>query len=234
MSKPSKRIRQIHETIQKSIRQHEPQNVLNAINLLKDLSTVKFAESVDVSVILGVDTRKSDQVVRGAVLLPHGTGRQIRVAVLAEGAYADAAKEAEADIIGFNDLFEDIKAGNINFDVLIATPESMAIVGKLGPILGPRGLMPNPKVGTVTTNVSAAVKNIKKGQIQYKTDKNGIVHCRIGDVKFSTEDLVENLRALIGELKRVKPTSSKGIYLKKIVVSTTMGPGLIIDLSSLG
>jgi large subunit ribosomal protein L1 len=233
MPKQSKRMRKIHETVQKSIKPNEPQNALTAINLLKDLSGVKFTESIDVSVILGIDTRKSDQLVRGAVLLPHGTGRHVRVAVLAEGAQADSAREAGADIIGFNDLFEEIKAGNINFDVLVATPESMAIVGRLGPILGPRGLMPNPKVGTVTTNIATSVRNIKKGQIQYKTDKNGIVHCRIGDVKFSAEDLIENLKALISELKRVKPASSKGIYLKKVVISTTMGTGLIVDLTSL-
>lgn len=225
----SKRIREIYKEVQAV----KTQDTLNVLNLLKNISKVKFIESVDVSINLGVDPKKSDQVVRGSVLLPKGIGKTIRVAVFTQGKQAEAAKEAGADIVGFEDLAESIKAGEINFDVLIATPDAMGNIGKLGPILGPRGLMPNPKVGTITTDVAKAVNNVKKGQVQYKTDKGGIVHCRIGNVSFSAEDLKENLKALITELRRVKPGSSKGVYLKKVTISTTMGPGLVIDPASL-
>ncbi len=204
-----------------------------AVTLLKELSTVKFNESVDVSINLGVDPRKSDQVVRGAIVLPNGTGRNLRVAVFAQGANADTAKKAGADIVGFEDLAESIKAGSMDFDVVIATPDAMRIVGQLGQILGPRGLMPNPKVGTVTTDVATAVNNAKSGQVQFRADKAGIVNSTIGKADFTVEKLKQNLETLIGALKKAKPVSSKGVYLKKIVVTTTMGPGLAIDQNSI-
>ena len=208
-----------------------------ATKLLKDNSKVKFVESVDVAIILGVDAKKSDQVVRGATLLPHGTGRSMRVAVFAQGANAQAAKDAGAEYVGFDDLAEEIKqkadAGKLDFDVLIATPDAMRLVGQLGRILGPRGLMPNPKVGTVTPDVAKAVKNAKSGQVSYRTDKGGIIHCTIGKVNFDGNALKENLEKLIADLRRAKPSTSKGIYLKKITLSTTMGPGLVIDQGSL-
>ena len=204
-----------------------------AFSLLSELSTVKFNETVDVAVNLGVDPRKSDQVVRSATVLPKGTGQTVRVAVFAQGANADAAKEAGADIVGFEDLADDIKAGNMNFDVVIATPDAMRVVGQLGQILGPRGLMPNPKVGTVTPNVAEAVQNAKAGQVRYRTDKTGIIHCPIGKTSFSADDLKTNLEALLADLKKAKPSSAKGIYMKKVTVSSTMGPGLQIDQASL-
>jgi large subunit ribosomal protein L1 len=205
-----------------------------ALALLKELSTsVKFDESVDVSVNLGVDTRKSDQMVRGSTVLPNGTGKSMRVAVFAQGEKAEAAKAAGADIVGFDDLAASIKAGNLDFDVAIATPDAMRVVGQLGQILGPRGLMPNPKVGTVTPDVATAVKNAKAGQVQYRTDKAGIVHCVIGKASFPVAALRENLSALLGALNKAKPGSAKGIYMKKVSVSTTMGPGLVIDQSTL-
>ncbi|MES9919087.1 MAG: 50S ribosomal protein L1 [Candidatus Thiodiazotropha sp.] len=204
-----------------------------AFSLLKELSTVKFSESVDVSVNLGVDARKSDQVVRGASVLPHGTGKTVRVAVFAQGANADAAKEAGADKIGFEDLAEEIKGGNLDFDVVIASPDAMRVVGKLGQILGPRGLMPNPKVGTVTPNVAEAVQNAKAGQVRYRTDKAGIIHCSIGKADFEPQKLKENLESLLAALVKAKPSSAKGVYLKKVTVSTTMGPGLTLDQASL-
>ncbi|MES9811579.1 MAG: 50S ribosomal protein L1 [Candidatus Thiodiazotropha sp.] len=204
-----------------------------AFSLLKELSTVKFSESVDVSVNLGVDARKSDQVVRGASVLPHGTGKTVRVAVFAQGANADAAKEAGADKIGFEDLAEEIKGGNLDFDVVIASPDAMRVVGKLGQILGPRGLMPNPKVGTVTPNVAEAVQNAKAGQVRYRTDKAGIIHCSIGKADFEPQKLKENLESLLTALVKAKPSSAKGVYLKKVTVSTTMGPGLTLDQASL-
>lgn len=206
---------------------------LDALRLLKDCSSVKFDESVDVAVNLGIDATKSDQNVRGAVVLPKGTGRKVRVAVFAQGANATAAQNAGADIIGFEDLAEKIKGGFLDFDLVIATPDTMRIVGQLGQVLGPRGLMPNPKVGTVTTDVATAVKNAKSGQVQYRTDKNGIVHCSIGRVSFTAEDLQQNLEALLVDLKRAKPSSAKGIYVKKVTLSTTMGPGVLVDQSSL-
>ncbi|MCG8099610.1 MAG: 50S ribosomal protein L1, partial [Candidatus Thiodiazotropha taylori] len=198
-----------------------------------EVSSVKFGESVDVSVNLGVDARKSDQVVRGASVLPHGTGKTVRVAVFAQGANADAAKEAGADVIGFEDLAADIKAGNMDFDVVIASPDAMRVVGQLGQILGPRGLMPNPKVGTVTPNVAEAVQNAKAGQVRYRTDKAGIIHCSIGKVDFEPQKLKENLESLLAALVKAKPSSAKGVYLKKITVSSTMGPGLILDQATL-
>ncbi len=204
-----------------------------AFALLKELSSVKFSESIDVSVNLGVDPRKSDQVVRGATVLPNGTGKTVRVAVFAQGANADAAKEAGADVVGFEDLAAEVKAGNMDFDVVIATPDAMRVVGQLGQILGPRGLMPNPKVGTVTPNVAEAVQNAKAGQVRYRTDKAGIIHCTIGKVGFEPAALKQNLEALLADLKKVKPSAAKGVYMKKITVSSTMGPGLALDQSSL-
>ena len=204
-----------------------------AVTLLQELPKARFEESFDVSVRLGVDPRKSDQVVRGATDLPNGTGKTVRVAVFAQGANAEAAAAAGADIVGFEDLAERIKKGEMNFDVLIASPDSMRIVGQLGPILGPRSLMPNPKVGTVTPHVADAVQKAKAGQVRYRTDKNGIIHCAIGKVDFESQTLKENLNALITDLKKAKPATSKGVYLRKISVSTTMGPGLLIDQASL-
>ena len=204
------------------------------LGILKELANAKFKESVDVAVNLGVDPRKSDQVVRGSTVLPNGTGKSVRVAVFAQGANAEAAKAAGADIVGFEDLAETIKGGVMDFDVVIASPDAMRIVGQLGQILGPRGLMPNPKVGTVTPNVAEAVRNAKAGQVRYRTDKAGIIHCAIGKVSFEPTALKQNLEALIADLKKAKPSTSKGIYLKKITVSSTMGPGLVIDQASLG
>ena len=205
-----------------------------AFALLREVSTVKFPESVEVAVNLGVDPRKSDQVVRGSTVLPNGTGRQVRVAVFAQGANAEAATAAGADRVGFEDLAADVKAGKLDFDVVIASPDAMRVVGALGQILGPRGLMPNPKVGTVTPNVAEAVRNAKAGQVRYRTDKAGIIHCAIGKASFESAALKQNLEALIGDLKKAKPSTSKGIYVKKITVSSTMGPGLVIDQASLG
>jgi len=207
----------------------------DALALLAGLPLAKFkksSESVDVSLNLGVDPRNSAQVVRGSVVLPNGTGKTVRVAVFTQGNNVEIAKQAGADLVGMEDLAELIKSGEMNFDVVIATPDTMGIVGKLGPILGPRGLMPNPKVGTVTPDVAKAVKNAKGGQVMYKTDKAGIVHCTFGKVNFTTEALKQNLEVLLNEIKRAKPSSSKGIYMKKLTVSTTMGPGLQIDLAS--
>jgi len=204
-----------------------------ALGLLQELATVNFKESVDVSINLGVDPRKSDQVVRSSTVLPHGTGKTVRVAVFTQGANADAAKEAGADIVGMEDLAEDVKKGNMNFDVVIASPDAMRVVGTLGQILGPRGLMPNPKVGTVSQDVATAVKNAKAGQVRYRTDKAGIIHCPIGKADFEVSALRENLDTLLADLQKAKPSSAKGIYLKKISVSTTMGPGLQIDQASL-
>lgn len=204
----------------------------DAVELLKKFASKKFDESVDVAVNLGVDPRKSDQVVRSSTLLPKGTGKTVRVAVFAQGDLAEKAKAAGADRVGFEDLAEDIKAGQMPFDVVIATPDAMRIVGQLGQILGPRGLMPNPKVGTVTMQVENAVRDAKAGQVRYRTDKNGIIHCSVGKVSFAPEDIIENVNALVADLKRLKPASSKGIYIKKITLSSTMGPGLVLDLAS--
>src|SRR5476649_688317 len=205
----------------------------DALKLVKEFATAKFNESVDVSVNLGVDATKSDQQVRGSTVMPHGTGKTARVAVFTQGKNADAAKAAGADIVGFEDLAEKVKAGQMNFDVVIASPDAMRVVGQLGQILGPRGLMPNPKVGTVTPNVAEAVKNAKAGQVRYRNDKNGIIHTTIGKSNFDADKLRENLDALLVALKKAKPTQAKGVYIKKISLSTTMGAGLSIDQSGL-
>jgi large subunit ribosomal protein L1 len=207
--------------------------VEDAMNLLKGMPKVKFTESVDVVIKLGVDPRKSDQVVRSATVLPHGTGKTVRVAVFTQGENAEKAKAAGADIVGFEDLAEEVKKGNMDFDVVIATPDAMRIVGQLGQILGPRGLMPNPKVGTVTPDVVTAVTNAKSGQVRYRSDKAGIIHCPIGNSSFDAKTLTENLEALLTDLKKIKPASAKGQYLKKISVSSTMGPGILIDQATL-
>ena len=204
-----------------------------AANLLAELSTVKFSESFDVAVNLGVDPRKSDQVVRSATVLPHGTGKTVRVAVFTQGPAAEAALAAGADRVGMDDLAAEMKGGDLNYDVVIASPDAMRVVGQLGQVLGPRGLMPNPKVGTVTPDVATAVKNAKAGQVRYRTDKNGIIHTSVGKVGFEAGKLKENVEALIADLKRIKPASSKGIYVKRVTLSTTMGPGLVIDQGSL-
>ncbi len=229
MAKLSKRKKLAREKIDSN--QFYP--IDDALSLVKELATLKFKESVDVAVNLGVDPRKSDQVVRGATVLPNGTGKTVRVAVFAQGANADAAKEAGADIVGFEDLAEEIKGGKMDFDVVIATPDAMRVVGKLGQILGPRGLMPNPKVGTVTADVKGAVNNAKAGQVRYRTDKAGIIHCTIGKSDFDSAKLQENLTALMNDLQKAKPSAAKGVYFKKITVSSTMGPGVVVDQSSL-
>jgi large subunit ribosomal protein L1 len=229
MAKQSKRQREIRERIE----QGKLYPAEDAFGLLKDVSRVKFVESVDVAVNLGVDPRKSDQVVRGSTVLPHGIGKSVRVAVFAQGANAEAATAAGADRVGFDDLAEEIKGGKIDFDVVIASPDAMRVVGQLGKILGPRGLMPNPKVGTVTADVAAAVINAKAGQVRYRTDKAGIIHCPLGRVDFEPVKLRENLEALLANLLRAKPSTSKGIYMRKVTVSTTMGPGLTVDHQAL-
>lgn len=218
---------------QERIKQGQQYSIDDALNLLKEVSRVKFDETVDVAVNLGVDPRKSDQVVRGSTVLPNGTGKKVRVAVFAQGANADVSRAAGADIVGFEDLAQSIKEGKLDFDVVIATPDAMRIVGQLGQILGPRGLMPNPKVGTVTPDPGTAVRNAKAGQVRYRTDKAGIVHCPIGKVSFEAKALRENLEVLLADLTKSKPSTSKGIYMKKIAVSTTMGPGIVVDKSSL-
>lgn len=200
-----------------------------ALQLVKDCAAANFKESVDVCVKLGVDPRKSDQVVRGSTVLPHGTGKTVRVAVFAEGQQAEAAKTAGADLVGLQDLAEQVKKGQIDFDVAIATPDTMRVVGQLGQILGPRGLMPNPKMGTVTANVAGAVENAKAGQVRFKADKGGLIHCSIGKVEFETPELEENLKALVADLVKAKPASAKGIYIKKVTVSSTMGTGIRVD-----
>ncbi|MFP4296105.1 MAG: 50S ribosomal protein L1 [Halothiobacillaceae bacterium] len=226
----SKRLRAIREKLEPG----KSYPIDEALDLLKSTSQVKFTESVDVAIRLGVDPRKSDQVVRGALVLPNGTGKSVRVAVFAQGENADKAQAAGADIVGFEDLAETIKGGQIDFEVCIATPDAMRVVGRLGTILGPRGLMPNPKVGTVTTDVETAVRNAKAGQVQFRTDKAGIIHSTIGKADFETELLKGNLTALINELVKIKPPAAKGQYLKKVAVSTTMGPGVTVDTGSLG
>ncbi|WP_432721987.1 50S ribosomal protein L1 [Jeongeupia wiesaeckerbachi] len=229
MAKVSKRL----AALKASVDRNKLYAVDEALALVKGAATAKFNESIDVSVNLGVDARKSDQVVRGSVVLPKGTGKSVRVAVFAQGANAEAAKAAGAEVVGFEDLAEQIKAGNLDFDVVIASPDAMRIVGQLGQILGPRGLMPNPKVGTVTPNVAEAVKNAKAGQVQYRTDKGGIIHATIGRASFEAADLKTNLVALIEALQKAKPASSKGVYLKKVAVSSTMGVGVRVDAGSL-
>ena len=204
-----------------------------ALSLVKEFATTKFSESIDISVNLGIDSRKSDQVIRGSTVLPNGTGKNIRVAVFAQGENAIKAKDAGADIVGFEDLAETIKTGELNFDVVIATPDSMRLVGQLGQVLGPRGLMPNPKVGTVTADVQTAVQNAKTGQVRYRTDKGGIIHCSIGKANFEIGALKENLITLLSDLKRARPSSVKGLFLKKMTISSTMGPGVKIDQASI-
>lgn len=205
----------------------------DAFSLLKEISKVKFVEAIDVALRLGIDPRKSDQNVRGSTVLPNGTGKMVRVAVFTQGANADAAREAGAELVGMEDLAESVKKGELNFDVAIASPDAMRVVGQLGQILGPRGLMPNPKVGTVTADVAAAVRNAKAGQVRYRTDKGGIIHCTIGKTGFEVAALKENLETLLADLKKAKPSASKGVYMRKVTVSSTMGPGLTIDQTSL-
>ena len=225
MAKLTKRMRVIREKVDAT----KEYNITEAVALLKELATAKFVESVDVAVNLGIDARKSDQNVRGATVLPNGTGRTVRVAVFTQGANAEAAKAAGADLVGMEDLAEQIKRGEMNFDVVIASPDAMRVVGQLGQILGPRGLMPNPKVGTVTPNVAEAVKNAKAGQVQYRTDKAGIIHATIGRASFAEADLRENFNALLDALVKAKPAAAKGQYIKSCVVASTMGPGVKIN-----
>ncbi len=229
MAKLSKKAKLVKSKVDRT----KQYSVIEAVNILKELGTSKFNEAIDVSVNLGVDPRKSDQNVRGATVLPNGTGKTVRVAVFTQGSNADAAKAAGADIVGMEDLAELVKKGEMNFDVVIASPDAMRVVGQLGQILGPRGLMPNPKVGTVTADVATAVKNAKSGQVRYRTDKGGIIHCTLGKVTFEAADIQGNLEALISDLRKAKPTAAKGIYIKKITLSSTMGPGLWLDASSI-
>lgn len=229
MAKVSKRIQKIREKVEPG----KTYPVDEAVQLLNELSMVKFTESIDVAVNLGVDPRKSDQNVRGASVLPHGTGKTVRVAVFAQGDKAEEARQAGADVVGLDDLAEQVQQGDINFDVVVAAPDAMRVVGKLGTILGPRGLMPNPKVGTVTNDIAEAVKNAKGGQVRYRTDKGGVIHCTVGQVGFDANAIKENLETLINDLKKAKPSTAKGQYLKKITLSSTMGPGLFVDQSSL-
>ena len=229
MAKLSKRRKQMAEKIEIG----KNYSIDEAVSLISEFASEKFTESLDVAINLGVDPRKSDQVIRGSTILPAGTGKDVKVAVFAQGANADKATAAGADIVGFEDLAESIQGGNLDFDVVIATPDAMRVVGKLGTVLGPRGLMPNPKVGTVTPDVETAVKNAKAGQVRYRTDKNGIVHGGIGKVGFDGDAVRSNLEALIADLQKSKPSSAKGVFIKKVVLSSTMGPGLLIDQSSL-
>lgn len=229
MAKLTKRMKAIREKVDAN-KEYE---INEAVALLKELATAKFAESVDVAINLGIDARKSDQNVRGAAVLPNGTGKDVRVAVFTQGANAEAAKEAGADIVGMEDLAEQVKKGEMNFDVVVASPDAMRVVGQLGQILGPRGLMPNPKTGTVTPDVATAVKNAKSGQVQYRNDKNGIIHASIGKIAFEPAHIEENLNALIEALKKAKPSSAKGTYIKKVSLSTTMGAGVALDQGSL-
>ena len=229
MAKLSKRAKLINEKVEPG----KAYDINEALNLLKEVSSVKFREGVDCAINLGVDPRKSDQVVRGATVLPHGTGKDVRVAVFTQGANADAAKEAGADIVGMDELADEVKKGNLDFDVVIASPDAMRVVGQLGQILGPRGLMPNPKTGTVTPDVATAVTNAKSGQVTYRTDKAGIIHATIGKLDFDSSALQENLQALMTALKKAKPSSAKGTYFKKVSLSSTMGPGLAIDQNTL-
>ena len=230
MAKLTKRQKQIRE----KVKADHLYSSLEAFELLKDLPRANFVESVDVSVNLGVDPRKSDQVVRGSVVLPNGTGKTVRVAVFTQGDNVEAAKAAGADVVGMDDLAAEVKKGNMDFDVVIASPDAMRVVGQLGQVLGPRGLMPNPKVGTVSADVATAVKNAKGGQVRFRTDKAGIIHCTIGNVDFEATALKENLNALIVALEKGKPTSAKGVFLKKISVSSTMGAGLAVDTATVG
>ena len=229
MAKPSKRMRAIAEKVVPG----KAYAVAEAVDILNSVSKTKFKESIDVAVNLGIDPKKSDQAVRGATTLPHGTGKSVRVAVFAQGDNAAKARSAGADVVGFEDLAEQVKGGALDFDVVIATPDAMRVVGQLGKVLGPRGLMPNPKTGTVTPDVVTAIRNAKSGQVQFRADKAGIVHGSVGKVGFGSNEIKQNLEALINDLKKAKPASAKGIYLQKITLSTTMGPGLTIDQASL-
>jgi large subunit ribosomal protein L1 len=229
MAKLSKRAKAIAEKVEAD----KAYSIDDALSLLKEISSVKFNESVDISVNLGIDTRKSDQVVRGATTLPAGNGKDVRVAVFTQGENAEAAKAAGADVVGMDELADQMKKGDLNFDVVIASPDAMRVVGQLGQVLGPRGLMPNPKVGTVTPDVATAVKNAKAGQARFRADKGGIIHASVGTVKFEVDALKQNIDALLADLYKAKPSAAKGIFLKKISVSSTMGPGLLIDQSSL-
>jgi large subunit ribosomal protein L1 len=229
MTKLTKRARAIKELLVPG----KTYNMKDALELLQKMPKAKFVEAVDVAINLGVDPRKSDQAVRGAVVLPKGTGRKVRVAVFTSASNVDAATKAGADLVGLEDLAEQVKAGKIEFDILLATPDAMRVVGQLGQILGPRGLMPNPKDGTVTTDVANAVKNAKMGQVRYRADKAGVIHCTIGKIDFNTSDLVENLEAVIGALRKAKPSTAKGVYFKKVTLSTTMGPGVALDTAAL-
>lgn len=229
MAKLSKRKKLIREKIDPN----KQYTITEAVDLIKELSTVKFEETLDVAVNLGIDPRKSDQAVRGATSLPHGTGKTVRVAVFTQGENAEAAKAAGADLVGMDELAAEVKKGNMDFDVVIADPAAMRVVGQLGQILGPRGLMPNPKTGTVTPDVATAVKNAKAGQVRYRADKGGIIHGGIGRVNFEASAIKENLEALLADLKKAKPASAKGVFLKKISLSSTMGPGIVIDIASL-
>lgn len=229
MARTSKR----YQSLAGKVDRNKMYPLADALSLAKETAKAKFDESIDVAVNLGIDARKSDQLVRGSVVLPKGTGKTVRVAVFAQGAKADEAKEAGADIVGFDDLADSIKSGKMDFDVVVASPDAMRIVGQLGQILGPRGLMPNPKVGTVTPDVAGAVKNAKAGQVQYRTDKNGIIQCTVGRASFDTEALQENVLALIDALNKAKPAASKGVYLKKVSVSSTMGVGIRVEQGSL-
>jgi large subunit ribosomal protein L1 len=229
MAKLTKRQKLIAEKVEAG----KAYSIEDAVSLLSELSTVKFKETVDIAVNLGVDPRKSDQVVRGSTVLPNGTGNDVRVAVFAQGENAEKAKAAGADVVGFEDLAEQIKGGDLDFGVVIATPDAMRVVGQLGQVLGPRGLMPNPKVGTVTPDVVTAVKNAKAGQVRFRTDKNGIIHAGVGKADFEATAIKQNLEALLADVKKLKPASAKGVYLKKLVLSTTMGPGLLVDQASL-
>jgi large subunit ribosomal protein L1 len=230
MAKVSKRKQAIRAKVDRT----KVYSLDEALALLKEVSAVKFPEAIDVSVNLGVDPRKSDQVVRGSTVLPNGTGKTVRVAVFAQGENAEAAKAAGADAVGFEDLAERMKGGDLNFDVVIASPDAMGVVGRLGPLLGTRGLMPNPKVGTVSNDVAGAVRNAKAGQVRYRTDKGGIIHATLGKVEFEVDALKQNLQALIGDLNKIKPAAAKGVYGKKVTASSTMGPGISVDLSTIG
>lgn len=229
MAKPTKRQRVFEEKIDRD-RLYPAQE---AFNLLKELATAKFTESIDVAVNLGIDPRKGDQMVRGSTVLPNGTGKTVRVAVFAQGANAEAAEAAGADTVGMDDLAERMQGGELDYDVVIASPDAMGVVGKLGRLLGPRGLMPNPRVGTVATDVAEAVRNAKAGQVRYRADRGGLIHCSLGKADFEPEALAQNLQALINDLQKIKPASSKGVYLKRATVSTTMGPGVPVDLGAL-
>ncbi len=230
MAKLTKRQKQIRERVDRT---HAYQ-VDEALSLVKELATARFPESVDVAVNLGVDPRKSDQIVRGSTVLPNGTGKSMRVAVFAQGDNAEAAQAEGADAVGMDDLAERMQGGELNYDVVIASPDAMGVVGKLGPVLGPRGLMPNPKTGTVSADVAGAVRNAKAGQVRYRTDRNGVIHCAIGRADFDVDALKENLGALLADLQKLKPSTSKGVYFKQITVSSTMGAGVRVDNASAG